>query len=153
MTTTTTAATAAKPKQITCGINEADKALVKAFSEELTRPAAVKGASDVGASEREIIAIALKIATDCRFQEVETVEDFLDVEENELGEYIEVTRTRPGVAIVDLFEIEWEVIKAAYDTPASRVSKVSTLQSELADAKAELEALKAAMAANAARAV
>lgn len=137
-TTTTTA----KPKQITCGINAQEKELIRLFSEELTRPAAVKGAAPVGASEREILEIALKVATDYRFHQ-ELVSP-ADIAENpETGELVEV----PAVyEWVDRFEQEWNKIKIRdYSTPGVRVNKVvEEVKGKHSAAVAQLRALYAA---------
>ena len=149
MQNTTTAATAAPKKQITCGINQNEKDLVKDLSAEFTRPAAVKGAPDVQASEREVLEMALAIATNRRFKTLETVEEYLDIEENDEGECVEVVKTRPGFVTIDLFEEIWqEIIVRDYSTPAARGSQVAAYKSQLEAAQAELAALKAAMAAS-----
>jgi hypothetical protein len=132
---------AAKVKQITCGINQQEKELVKLLSAEFTRPAAVKGAEDVGASEREILEIALEIATERRFKVVQVEEEFLDIEENEFGELREFTNTRTVDKTVDLFEEKWEAIKARdYSTPGTRTNRV------LEDTKSKLGAAQEMLA-------
>jgi len=143
-TTTPAVSTAAmnKAKQITCGINPQEKELVKLLSAELTRPAAVKGAEDVGASEREVLEIALEIATERRFKVVEVEEEFLDVEENpETGELREFTNTRLVDKTIDLFEEKWEAIKARdYSAPGTRTNRV------LEDTKSKLNAAQEMLA-------
>jgi len=149
MSNTTTPVTTAAPKQLTCGINHAEKELVKLLAKELTRPAAVKGAPDVPASEREVLEMALKIATDRRHVEVDCEEEFLDVRFAANGvDLEEFKNTRPGKKVIDLFEESWEEIKLRdYSSPGTRVTKVATLQSQLAEAEAKMAAMMAAMAA------
>lgn len=138
--TTTTAAPV--KKQITAGVNQQEKDLIKLLSQELTRPAAVKGADDVQASEREVLEIALEIATERRFKTVKVEEEFLDIEENpETGELREVTAVRLVDKTIDLFEEKWELIKARdYSTPGTRTNRV------LEDTKSKLNAAQEMLA-------
>ena len=150
MNNTTTPVITTAPKQITCGITADGKDLVKLLSKEFTRPAAVKNAPDVPASEKEVLEMALEIATSRRFKKVECEEEFLDVRFAANGiDLEEFTNTRPGVKILDLFEEQWEAIKVRdYSTPGVRTNgKVATLQTQLAEAEAKMAAMMAAMAA------
>lgn len=141
MNNTTTTAAPVK-KQITAGVNQQEKDLIKLLSQELTRPAAVKGADDVQASEREVLEIALEIATERRFKTVKVEEEFLDIEENpETGELREVPAVRLVDKTIDLFEEKWEAIKSRdYSTPGTRTNRV------LEDTKSKLNAAQEMLA-------
>lgn len=124
---TTTTTPAAKPvkKQWNVGVNPADKSLVAELCGEFKRPAAVKGAPDVAASEREIVEIALKVATDRRFQVVPVMETVDGVEVQSID-----TDGQPKFETVDLFEKEWDAIKVR--DYSETVSKAPTLEGLIA---------------------
>lgn len=114
---TTTAATTApaKPKQYTVGISETGKRDVTELRQEFTRPASVKGNPPVAMSEKELIEVLFKVASDRRYKIVE--------ETNETGETALVT--------VDLFEVEWSAIKARDYVETPKVPTVEGLIAQI----------------------
>jgi hypothetical protein len=97
----------AQPKQYTIGSNLSDKELVADFRNELTRSGAVKG-STVKASEREVVEIALKIATDHRFDK-----DGKDRFQKEWQGIIDRDHADKGVTQIEKLKAEIAELKAA----------------------------------------
>jgi len=126
MTNTTNTTTAAK-KQYTFGVSESHKAIFGEFRSEFTRPAAVAKAPPVSMSEKELLEVLYKVATDRRFV-TRPVMESVEVD----GENVEVQSHDedgfPKFETIDLFEIEWEKIKAReYSESVSKTPTVAGL--------------------------
>lgn len=106
------------PKQYTVGASKADKTLVSELCREFTRHGAVKETT-VNPSEREMMEVLLKVASDRRFQ-------------SKNGE------------TTDLFETEWQAI-IERDHSEKGITQLEKLKAQLAAKEAELEALKASV--------
>lgn len=132
MTTTTTPATKTTPKQFTFGVTETAKTELGELRKEFTRPAAVAKAPAVPMSEKELIEVLHTVATDRRFKVVPAME-LVEVD----GEKIEVqaldTDGNPAFETVDLFEVEWQKIKAR--DYSEQVSKSPTIDGLIAQVR------------------
>jgi hypothetical protein len=140
-----TTTTAAIKKQFNVGSRQADKETIAELCSEFTRPAAVAKAPPVKMSEKEALEVLLTVATDRRFKSSPKVD--------EDGYSILDTDGTPEMETVDLFEVEWEKIKArdygdnAAKTPRitattqSLIEQVRTLGKQLAMSEGEIQAM------------
>lgn len=99
-----------QPKQYTVGANLSDKTMIAEISKEFTRPGAVKG-NTVIASEREVVEIITKVATDARF----------------------------GTDGKDRFQAEWDAI-VERDHAGKGIATADKLKARIAELEAKLAA-------------
>lgn len=114
----------ATQKQYNVGATEALKAQIAEMVVDFTRPAAVKNAPDVKATEKEMLEILVTVATDRRFKVVGKVD--------ESGNPVFGADGVQEFETVDLFECEWKKILAR---DYSESSAVSELDKRLATAR------------------
>jgi sulfur relay (sulfurtransferase) DsrC/TusE family protein len=115
-TTTTTAAKA--PKQFTFGVTEKHKKELGELRKDFTRPAAVAKAPPVAMSEKELIEVLYKVASDRRFK--------VEIKKDENGADIYDADGILETETIDLFEKEWEAIKVR--DYSEQVSKTPTIE-------------------------
>lgn len=130
-TTTTTTAAKSTPKQFTFGVTENHKNELGELRKEFTRPAAVAKAPPVPMSEKEMIEILYTVATDRRFKVTGKMIEETDADGNQVFD----TDGNPSIVaeVVDLFEIEWNKIKAR--DYSEQVSKTPTIDGLIAQVR------------------
>lgn len=115
---------ATTPKQFNVGSTQALKAQIAEMVADFTRPAAVKNAPDVKATEKEMLEILVTVATDRRFKTVDKVD--------ENGNPVFDSDGVQEFKTVDLFEVEWKKILAR---DYAETAPVSELEKRLATAR------------------
>jgi hypothetical protein len=121
---------ATTPKQYNVGATETLKTLVGELAVDFTRPAAVKNAPEVKATEKEVFEMLYNVATDRRFKPTGEMIHEIDADGNQV---FDADGTPSMIAEVqDLFEIEWKKILAR---DYSETSAVSELDKRIAQAR------------------